>query len=206
MPSKAVKTLIAEGRAILSDYHNHFIHTKELENVLLEMFETKNKQLTRLQGQKSKWNIIAHDVDYPNLRRLPPTLTIYRGSREPEKRVGISWSLDRRIAERFAYKAQVAKRRILIARISDRNFYANGYTDEEIQRLIPTVLTGTCSLTDVLAYTNILNEQEIVINPLHVTIIKEDNSVRDAMKQEVDSQKVPMALPLDALLATMQPD
>lgn len=123
--------------------------SKEDEQDYLVMFEDMNKRTKRILGRGSLGTIMFTD-DETSYRHLPQKLTIYRGYHEAAKREGISWSLSKTVAEDFAH-------------ISWR---------EDAKDVPASVVTGTCLLKDVLAYTNDRGEQEIIINPKKVTGIR----------------------------------
>jgi len=204
MASRKLQNLIEKAQAAVIDYQNLPVHTPELEEVYLGIFENLTKKLGSHYGLGNKRNVIKKDNDSTAFYKLPPKLIIYRGFREPEKRNGISWTLDRFIAERFAYKATVAYIDLFITRIDGRDFYAKGYTQDDINKLAPVVLTATCALKDVLVYANNINEQEIIINPKNLTILAEDSIIREEVKIEVDAGKAPMAATIEVLLETMK--
>jgi hypothetical protein len=82
--------------------------------------------------------------DEPSFHTLPNRLRLYRGYYEPEKREGISWTLSRKVAEGFAFSPRHDK---------------NGP---------PRVVTGTCLLSRVLAYSNDRSEEELIVDPKDV--------------------------------------
>ena len=47
-------------------------------------------------------SVILHDDDSSDYDKLPAMLTVYRGYCEPAKRLGLSWTLSRRVADWFA--------------------------------------------------------------------------------------------------------
>ena len=83
-----------------------------------------------------------------SLARQPSTFTVYRGCNPKVNKEGLSWTLSKSIAEGFA-----------------RVRFPFG------PRL---VRTGTCRRVDVIAYYGDYDEEEILIDPKHVTITAEE--------------------------------
>jgi hypothetical protein len=77
------------------------------------------------------------------LDSLPERVTIYRGVQRPSRYVGISWTLDREVAEWFA----------------GRNTLGGG---------IPTLLSGHAKKSNIVAVFTGRNESEVLILPRHV--------------------------------------
>ena len=159
---------------LLSEYCRLKYVSKEDEQDYLRMFEEVSTRTKRFLGRGSVGTIMF-PTDVANYKTLPKKLKIYRGYHEAVKRKGISWSLSKRVADGFAHHCRV-----------------EGKNDVE-----PSVVTGTCSKRDVLAYTNEVSEQEIIINPNKV------RNIVDVGAGQKASQRVE-AEPLDDLLRLMK--
>ncbi|MEO6787260.1 MAG: hypothetical protein ABI318_14100, partial [Chthoniobacteraceae bacterium] len=131
--------------------------------------------------------------------------------REDDKRNGISWSLSRRVAEGFAHDATVfvvkegekPRRNARLGVLNGREFYGNAYTREEWACLPARLIVGQCDLQDALAYTNIRQEQEIIIDPAKVSNIVELTPTAKHIVLPTEGFQVG-AEPLDWLLSTRQ--
>ena len=87
-----------------------------------------------------------HADERKALRAMSDTLVIYRGIAQGLNEMGWSWTLDYDKATWFARRFQSADR-------------------------IPVVLTGSVSRTDVVGYLTSRGEEEIAVDPEHVTLI-----------------------------------
>lgn len=96
-------------------------------NELCRMFRTTQKEK------------LMNENEFSLYESLPNQIEIYRGERSRGDRKGLSWTLDRNIAEWFA-----------------KRFQNNGY-----------VKSGIAYKEDILAYFNCRNEKEIVISKVH---------------------------------------
>ena len=165
---------VNEGRKTFRSYQSAPLVTKEIEDAFVQIFEQINTELQVYYPRHTLLHIVRFPEDAKDFRCLPQILTVYRGYREPEKRLGISWSLSRRIAEGFSYNARVPRvtgERIVT--INGKTYTASKkYSSEEEAQLLPMLITGTCNLQDVLAYTNLCREQEIVINPTKISNVQ----------------------------------
>lgn len=85
--------------------------------------------------KKSLWM----ELNFSTYESLPEQIKIYRGEQFGGNRKGLSWTMDRNIAEWFA-----------------KRFQKNGY-----------VKSGIAYKDDILAYFNCRNEKEIVISKVH---------------------------------------
>jgi len=127
---------------LLDEYMQLKYVSKEAEDEYLLVFQDLNNQRKAALG-RTVISTIMLPTDTAAFHHLPNKLTIYRGYHEKRKRVGVSWSLSRIVAEDFAHITMIKSAR----------------------DIRPSVATGTCLLKDVLAYTNDRNEQEIIVNP-----------------------------------------
>lgn len=91
--------------------------------------------------------------EHTRLASLPDKLTLYRGCGGMLGEPGMSWTLSRAVATRFANYTLTFKRNFLLW----------------VPPGIPTLLEGECRKADVLAYFSGRQEQEIVLNPAHVS-------------------------------------
>lgn len=96
-------------------------------NEICRMFRT---------AQKEK---LMDGAEFSTYESLPEQIKIYRGEQFGGNRKGLSWTMDRNIAEWFA-----------------KRFQKNGY-----------VKSGMAYKDDILAYFNCRNEKEIVISKVH---------------------------------------
>jgi len=159
---------------LLNDYQHLKYISKKTEDWYLKEFEYVVGQSQSMFGKRIVCTIFGDHDDIAAFRKLPKKLRLYRGYNEKEKREGISWSLSRKVAEGFAYVS-----------------FMDGEKD-----IPPSVVSGTCSCKDILAYTNSRDEQEIIINPAKVHDIT-DIDVRTKPDFPVGAE------PLDELLASM---
>ena len=119
----------------------------DAEREYLKAFNQARKVLKQNFGSRANCIVMLAD-DFSPFRTLPLCLRLYRGYHEPEKREGISWSLSRKVADSFAYGM-------------------DGDKTEDAR-----VVTGTCLLSRVLAYTNGGFEQEFIVDPRDVRDIR----------------------------------
>jgi hypothetical protein len=89
------------------------------------------------------------------LNGLPTELTVYRGVGHSGVREGFSWTLDRQRAEWFARRAAMVPARAEVV---------------EPVELEPQLVAGTVDRSDVIAYLDGREEQEIVALPEHVRV------------------------------------
>lgn len=98
------------------------------------------KTLSKLFRQSNKKILMNHE-DYDVYQNFSETITVYRGVATNSNPNGLSWTLDKSIAEWFANR-----------------FDSNGY-----------VQTITVNKSNILAYFNCRNEQEVIVDVLHLT-------------------------------------
>jgi len=195
--------LKAEGFKALNTYHRLQYTSKEVEDAFLAIFEQIKKGLEDYYT-RNKLTIIKFPHDSKDFRQLPDMLTIYRGYREPEKRLGISWTLSRTIAEGFSFDAALPQEAgQKIGSINGVQYNATkGYTKDEAKALPSRLITGKCNILDVLAYTNSRYEQEIIINPRNVTDIFDVTPNKETKrKTEVINAKLAQGKKSDRLVA-----
>lgn len=211
----SITDLKRSGQQLLDGYFRAPYITEALQAEVLKRFTANKTALERHYGKPHRMAITRFNSDGTSLHLLPDELRVYRGYREPRKRLGISWSLSRLVAEGFSYDASVPDvEGERVCSFGGLDYYAErGYTLEEKQALGPKLITGTCSLLDVLAYTNIRSEQEIVIDPAKVRNIEELTPSADAKAKVEAIYAVPMekreplrfrAEPLEWLLSNSQ--
>lgn len=132
---------------------------KLLGEVWTGLEEVKPDQQTWLRLFESKRPGREHlmsTVERTALAAMPDTIKIWRGCGHPDAVLGISWTLDKKVAEFFAGHA--CGRRI---------YYLTGRTGKT-----PIVAEATCRKADVLAYLTERKESDIVVNPKHVTVLR----------------------------------
>lgn len=98
---------------------------------------------------------LMDDEEHVALEQLPTRVRIYRGCGNDEGIYGMSWTLDRDLAKRFAVLAHGLRRLAL------------GEAPTEIK---PTIAEGWCRKEQVLAHFTARSEAEIVISPENVTV------------------------------------
>jgi hypothetical protein len=91
--------------------------------------------------------ILLEETDRIAFAKLPQEITLYRGYKRGSNRMGLSWSISK---ERAIWFAQ---------------WFAS-------QEWLPRLVTGRCWKTDVLAYTNCRQEDEIIINPRKIREVR----------------------------------
>ena len=201
------------GRKLLRTFIETEFHTPSMD--FMDQFEEIHSELEDYYGRDAR-TIIRFLADYKDLKRLPTVLPIYRGYRETNKRLGVSWTLSQRVAEGFAVDACVfvvspgdeamAGKNIPIGKYAfrDKVVYGNAYTVAEYHQLPSKVIRGTCDLLDVLAYTNFGKEQEIIINPAKVwgVVDMPDMTAERVAEIKKADYKI-IAEPLEELLTLM---
>lgn len=161
-----------KAQALLEEYIARKYVSAAEEREYLKAFAHVRKVLKNTFGRRVNCALMLTS-DVMIFRGMPQRLRLYRGYYEPEKRNGISWSLSRKVAEGFAY------------------------SNWNIKDAPPHVVTGTCLLSRVLAYTNDRSEQEFIVDP------KDVRSIRNIKVRAKPSFPV-TAEPLEELLKGMQ--
>jgi hypothetical protein len=90
------------------------------------------------------------------LKKLPPTIRIWRGYGCKGGERGFSWTLDKKVAEFFADYSCGGRRRMLTNSVGET----------------PYIAEGTCQKSKVLALFTERQESEIFVDPKHVKILQ----------------------------------
>ena len=111
-------------------------------------YESRADWLKLFSSARQYQGCLMGSGDRKTLASLPELLTVYRGyqSRSRGNKMGLSWTLSPEKAGRFAHRS------------SDGG--------------LPMIAEGTCKKSDILGYTNCRDEQEVIIDPSKVTIVK----------------------------------
>lgn len=110
-----------------------------------------------LTAKRSDREHLMDDEERVALAHLPKKVRIYRGCGDDAGIYGMSWTLDRHRAKRFAFLAHGLRR------------FLRGEVPADLK---PTVAAGWCKNEDILAHFTARDEAEIVINPKHVTVTR----------------------------------
>lgn len=140
------EAILDHAQDILLRYINGKYISYEEEQKYLAYFRRTRATLDKEFNERTP---VLFPEEHGYFEDLPERLTIYRGYWEPEKRNGISWSLYQHVAEFFTDH--------------DRN----------TESLPGFLVTGDCWKKDVLAYTHMIHEAEIIIDPQNVRNIRD---------------------------------
>lgn len=115
------------------------------------MLKNKDTWLRLLRSKRKDRQLLMTEADNIKFAAKGDPLTIYRGFASARSMDGISWTLDPERAKWFALYACDPRRRFMGARGRS-----------------PSVVSGTCLKSDVLAFFSQREEEEIVIDPSSV--------------------------------------
>ena len=126
----------------------------------VEVIQPDQRTWLRLfQSKKTNRKCLMLAEEHEKLAELPDSIEIWRGCGELSGVRGMSWTLDRKIAEYFSAYA-VGQRRRMLAHI---------WPEANVK---PFVVRAKCQKTDVIAYFEERQEKEIVVDPKFVTNLR----------------------------------
>lgn len=143
----------SEKRAALIVEHGHKLDDTALTSLLSDFWsvtEAWSGEPKLREGMLALLKRVAPLYCPPEPRPFTGTLTIYRGNLGEDATLGHSWTLDRKIAERFARMA-----------MSPRGMFLGMYREDGV----PSVWRANVPADKILGYFDDRDEQEIVVDP-----------------------------------------
>lgn len=119
-------------------------------------FPKKQDWLNLLCAQRPERESFMNCNEHETLQSLPSVVQIYRGCGHVDGIYGLSWTLNYERAKFFAAYSCGPRRHVLCP---------------GLQGQWPVLATATCSKSDVIAYLDHRDEEEIVVDPRKITVV-----------------------------------